>query len=75
MLDHLSKADVAWLLGEYNQVRNYGKVKIDDHIRAISLLRNKNISKPGCTCEYPAYGRMANDLFEQHKSILEEMIK
>lgn len=71
-MEHLSKDDVVWLLGDYAQVRQLGRVSkhMGAHLKAMSLLKNKTIHKPSCSCEYSAYAKMASSMWEQHKSAL-----
>jgi len=67
-MDHLTKEDAEWLLGDYNKIRGYGKVSnhIDAHIKAMSLIRNTPYNKPSCSCEWAAYAQMANSMYEQN---------
>jgi DNA-binding IscR family transcriptional regulator len=67
-MDHLSKDNALWLLGDYNKIRGYGKVSnhIDAHIKAMSLIRNTQYNKPSCSCEWAAYAQMANSMYEQN---------
>ena len=71
----ISKQDVEWLLNDYNNIRGYGRVQswIDWHLRAMSILKKKPIAKPSCQCEYGAYARMANNMYEQHLPLLTEL--
>lgn len=71
----ISKEDVTWLLNDYNNIRGYGRVQswIDWHIRAMSILKQKPIAKPSCQCEWGAYARMANNMYEQHLPLLTEL--
>jgi DNA-binding IscR family transcriptional regulator len=67
-MDHLTKDDAIWLLTDYNKIRGYGRVTqwIDDHLRAMSLIRNTPYHKPSCNCEFAAYAQMANSMYEQN---------
>jgi hypothetical protein len=71
----ISKQDVEWLLNDYNKIRGYGKVSswIDWHLRAMSIFKGQSVSKPSCSCEFGAYSRMANSMYEQNLSLLEEL--
>lgn len=71
----INKQDVEWLLNDYNKIRGYGRVQswIDWHLRAMSILKQKPITKPSCQCEWGAYARMANNMYEQHLSLLNEL--
>ena len=71
----ISKEDVTWLLNDYNNIRGYGRVQswIDWHIRAMSIFKQKPIAKPSCNCEWGAYARMANDMYNQNLPLLEEL--
>ena len=73
-MDHLTKDDALWLLGDYNKIRNYGKVSnhINAHIKAMSLIKNKVYNKPSCSCEWAAYARMANSMYEQNEIQIKE---
>ena len=73
----ISKEDLAWLLNDYNKIRGYGRVTswIDAHLRAMSIFKGQVIGKPSCSCEFGAYARMANSMFEQNLPMLEEMSK
>jgi len=65
---NINQQDAIWLLTEYNKIRQFGKVSswIGDHVRAMSLIKGTQVSVPGCNCEYGAYARMANSMYEQH---------
>lgn len=71
----ISKQDVDWLLNDYNKIRGYGKVTswIDWHLRAMSIFKGQAIAKPSCSCEFGAYSRMANSMYEQNLPLLEEL--
>lgn len=71
----ISKQDVEWLLNDYNNIRGYGRVQtwIDWHLRAMSIFKEKQISKPSCSCEFGSYARMANSMYEQNLPLLEEL--
>ena len=75
-MEHLSKEDIAWLLGDYAQIRQLGRVSkhIGAHCRAMSLFKNKTIGKPSCSCEYAAYANMASNMWEQHYSELQNKL-
>jgi hypothetical protein len=67
-MEHLTKDDALWLLGDYNKIRGYGKVSnhINAHIKAMSLIKNRVVNKPSCSCEWAAYAQMANSMYEQN---------
>ena len=74
-MDHITKQDAIWLRDTYNKFRNYGRVNqyIDMHIKAMSIIKNKPISKPSCNCEFSAYARMASNMYEQHEAQILEI--
>ncbi len=67
---NISQEDAIWLVTEYNSKRNYGKVSqwIDYHIRAMSIIKETPVGRPSCSCEFGAYARMANSMYEQNHS-------
>jgi hypothetical protein len=67
--------EATWLLTDYDKIRNYGKVKnhIDAHIRAMSIIKGKAISKPSCNCEWAAYAQMANSMYEQNLELIKQV--
>jgi len=64
----ISQSDAQWMLTEYDRVRGHGMVNkwIDYHVRVMSILKGKDVSRPSCNCEFGAYARMANSMYEQH---------
>ena len=74
-MENLTKQDAQWLLTDYNKIRGYGKVNntINAHIKAMSLIKGKTISKPSCNCEWGAYACMANDMYNQNLSRIQEV--
>ena len=64
----ISQSDAQWLLTEYDRVRQYGMVSkwIDYHVRTMSIIKGKEVSRPSCNCEFGAYARMANSMYEQN---------
>ena len=66
----ISQQDALWLVENYNKIRQFGKVNswIGDHVRAMSLIKGTQVSVPGCNCEYAAYARMANSMYEQNET-------
>lgn len=70
---NITKEDALWLLNDYNKIRLYGKVGqwINQHTRAFSILKGKEVSKPDCTCQYVAFSQLTNSIYEQY----EEQIK
>lgn len=71
----MTKEQAQWLLGDYAQVRQLGRVSkwIDDHIKAMSIIKGKNINKPSCNCEYAAYASMASSMYEQHLDYIKQV--
>jgi hypothetical protein len=71
----MTKEQAQWLLGEYAQVRQLGRVSkwIDSHIKAMSIIKGKNINKPSCNCEYAAYANMASSMYEQHLDYIKQV--
>ena len=67
---NISQQDALWLIENYNKIRQFGKVNqwINDHVRAMSIIKGTPVSVPGCNCEYSAYARMANSMFEQNEA-------
>jgi len=65
---NINQQDALWLLTEYNSKRNYGKVSqwMDYHLKTMSLIKGTPVSRPSCSCEFGAYARMANSMFEQN---------
>ena len=71
----MTKEQAQWLLGEYAQVRQLGRVSkwIDSHIQAMSIIKGKNVNKPSCNCEYAAYANMASSMYEQHLDYIKQV--
>ena len=67
---NINQQDALWLVENYNKIRQFGKVNswIGDHVRAMSLIKGTQVSVPGCNCEYAAYARMANSMYEQNEN-------
>lgn len=67
---NITQQDAIWLVENYNRIRQFGKVNswIGDHVRAMSLIKGTQVSVPGCNCEYAAYARMANSMYEQNEA-------
>ena len=67
---NINQQDALWLVENYNKIRQFGKVSswIGDHVRAMSLIKGTQVSVPGCNCEYAAYARMANSMYEQNEN-------
>ena len=67
---NISQQDALWLVENYNKIRQFGKVSswIGDHVRAMSLIKGTQVSVPSCNCEYAAYARMANSMYEQNEA-------
>ena len=65
---NINQQEALWLVENYNKIRQFGKVSswIGDHVRAMSIIKGTQVSVPGCNCEYSAYARMANSMFEQN---------
>jgi len=66
---NITQQDALWLVENYNKIRQFGKVNqwIGDHVRAMSLIKGNQVSVPSCNCEYAAYARMANSMYEQNE--------
>jgi len=67
---NITQEEALWLVTEYNKIRNFGKVNswMGDHVRAMSLIKGTQVSIPSCNCQYSAYARMANSMYEQNES-------
>jgi len=67
---NITQQEALWLVENYNKIRNFGKVNqwISDHVRAMSLIKGQQVSVPSCNCEYSAYARMANSMYEQNEA-------
>ena len=65
---NISQEDAIWMLTEYDRIRNYGKVVswMDYHLKTMSLIKETHVSRPSCSCEFGAYARMANSMYEQN---------
>ena len=66
----MTSDEAKWLLTDYNQIRHYGKISnhIDAHIKAMSIIKETNVKKPSCSCEWASYARMASSMYDQHLS-------
>ena len=75
MIENLTIEDIKWLLGPYNQIRNYGKVSnyIDMHVKALQMLKG-SWAKPGCNCEWGAHSRIASSTYEQFEQQLKDRL-
>jgi len=71
----ISKEDALWLLNDYDKIRLYGKVGqwIDSHVRAFSIIKGKQVGKPDCNCQYVAFSKLANSMFEQHLETIKQI--
>ena len=71
---NITKEDAKWLLNDYNAIRGYGRVNnyIDMHLKAMSIIRGQQVGRPSCSCEFGAIARIANSLYEQHLSEIEQ---
>jgi len=74
-MEWLTKQDAEWLLTEYNRVRQFGRVNswIDHHVKAMSLIKNKEVSRPSCNCEFATYAQIANNMYEQHLTQIQQV--
>jgi hypothetical protein len=74
-IEKLTIEDIKWLLGPYNQIRNYGKVSnyIDMHVKALQLLKG-SWAKAGCNCEWGAHSRIASNTYEQFEQALKDRL-
>lgn len=72
---NISKEDAIWMVTEYNSKRGYGRVNdwIDYHLRAMSIIKGQQVSRPSCNCEFAAIARMANSMYEQHETELQQI--
>ena len=43
------------------------------YTKALNLMRGTNLPNPGCSCEYGARGTIAESVFNQFKSEIEEV--
>ena len=72
---NLSKADAQWLLKEFKPLVG-GSIRgknISIYTKAVNLIRGTNLPNPGCSCEYKTKALVAQSLFEQHKTAIEEI--
>jgi len=72
---NLTKEEAQWLLNDFSKLVGgsiFGK-NIDKYTRAINLIRGTNTKNPGCSCEYKLHAQVAQSLFGQHKSAIEEV--
>ncbi len=71
----VSKDDAIWMVTEYNSKRGYGRINdwIDYHLRAMSIIKGQQVGRPSCSCEYGAIARMANSMYEQHETQLQQI--
>jgi hypothetical protein len=69
---NITQQDAIWLVEDYNKIRNYGKVVswMDWHLKTMSLFKGQPVSRPSCSCEFGAYARMANSMYEQNEAEL-----
>lgn len=74
-MEHLTKEQALWLLNDYSKIRQFGKVSnhIDAHVKAFSFLKGKTVAKPDCNCQYVAFSKLANSMFEQHLETVKQV--
>ena len=72
---NLTKEEAQWLLNDFSKLIGgsiFGK-NVDKYTRAINLIRGTNSPNPGCSCEYKLHAQIAQSLFGQYKSSIEEI--
>tara|TARA_B110000285_G_C14718997_1_gene421264 strand:+ start:368 stop:610 length:243 start_codon:yes stop_codon:yes gene_type:complete len=72
---NLSKADAQWLLKELKPLVG-GSIRgknISIYTKAVNLIRGTNLPNPGCACEYKTKALVAQSLFGQYKTAIEEI--
>lgn len=72
---NLTKEDALWLLNDFQPLIGrtvFGK-NVGMYTKAINLIRGTNAGNPGCSCEYKLHAQVAQSLFGQHKSSIEEV--
>ena len=73
---NLSKADAQWLLKEFKPLVG-GSIRgknISIYTKAVNLIRGTNLPNPGCACEYKTKALVAQSLFGQYKTAIEEIV-
>ena len=71
---NISREDAKYILAVYEPIRGHGK--ISNHqgaiLGALEIMRGQPVHM-GCNCELPALARITSDMFDQHKSYIEEV--
>ena len=71
---NITQEDAKWILATYEPIRGHGK--ISNHqgpiLEALGMMRGQPVHI-GCNCELPALARITSDMFDQHKSYIEEV--
>jgi hypothetical protein len=74
MQGKITRDQAKWILGTYEPIRGYGK--IGNHqgaiLGALAIMRGQEV-KINCSCELPALARITSDMFDQHKSYIQEV--
>ena len=72
---NITKEQALWLINDYNKIRQYGKVAnhIDAHVKAFSIIKGKEVGKPDCNCQYVAFSKLANSMYEQHLDYIQQV--
>jgi hypothetical protein len=74
-MEHLTKQDAQWLITEYDRIRQFGRVNawIDHHVKAMSIIKNQKVNRPSCNCEFATYAQIANNMYEQHLTQIQQV--
>ena len=71
---NITRDQAKWILATYEPIRGHGK--ISNHqgaiLGALEIMRGQPVHM-GCNCELPALARITSDMFDQHKSYIEEV--
>ena len=71
---NITQEDAKWILATYEPIRGHGR--IGNHqaaiLGALGIMRGQPVHM-GCNCELPALARITSDMFDQHKSYIEEV--
>ena len=74
MQGKITREEAKWILATYEPIRGHGK--IGNHqgaiLGALGLMRGNPVHI-SCNCELPALARITSDMFDQHKSYIEEV--
>jgi len=72
---NLSKEDAQWLLSEFKPLVG-GSIRgknISVYTKALNLMRGTNLPNPGCSCEYKSRAQIAQSVFGQFQTTIEEV--